>query len=129
MNGIPWILIAILVALVLFGIVALLAVRKRKEPRKIDCRNYFVTGVVWLATGLALSLLPWFLHGEVSFTMGGFFFVLGLAYAIKGLLNKDKWGTKVEVSPTTARSMMIVTIALCALIVLVFALFALFSAR
>ena len=89
----------------------------------------FVTGIVWLATGLALSLLPWFLHGEVSISMGGFFFVLGLAYVIKGLLNKDKWGTKVEVPPTTARKMMIVTGALCALILLVFALFALFSAR
>ena len=125
MNGIPWVLVAILVTLVLLAVVMVVAVRRRKQPRRIDYRNYFVTGVVFLATGLVLSLLPWFLHEEVSLSMGGFFIVMGLGYTISGLVNRGKWGTQVEVPATTTRNMIIVAV-LVALLVLGVAVFALY---
>jgi dolichyl-phosphate-mannose--protein O-mannosyl transferase len=105
MNGIPWILVAILVTLVLLGIAMVVVVRKRKQPRVVDYRNYFVMGVVWIPTGLVLSLLPWVLHGEDFSFFGLFFVMIGLAYTIIGLVNRDKWGKQVEVSPTISKSL------------------------
>jgi len=125
MNAIPWVLVAILVTLVLLAVVMVVAVRRRKQPRRIEYRNYFVTGVVFLATGLVLSLLPWFLHEEVSLSMGGFFIVMGLGYTISGLVNRGKWGTQVEVPATTTRNMIIVAV-LVALLVLGVAVLALY---
>jgi heme A synthase len=122
MNGIPWVLVAILVTLVLLGIIVVVAIRKRKQPRRIDYRMYFVMGVVFLATGVFLILLPWFLHEEVSLSMGGFFIVMGLAYTIIGLVNREKWGKQVEVPATTERNMMIAILVL-ALLVIAIALF------
>jgi dolichyl-phosphate-mannose--protein O-mannosyl transferase len=117
MNGIPWVLVAILVILALLGVVAVVAIRKRKQPTRVDYRNYFVMGVVFLATGVFLILLPWFLHGEVSLPMGGFFLVMGLAYTISGLLNREKWGKQVEAPATTTRNMTIVILILALLVV------------
>ena len=122
MNGIPWVLVAILVTLVLLGVVAVVIVRRGKQPTRVDYRNHFVVGVVFLATGVFLILLPWFLHGEVSLPMGGFFLVMGLAYTISGLLNREKWGKQVEAPATTTRNMTI-TILVLALLVLGIALF------
>ncbi len=104
MNSIPWILVGIVV----LGILMVAIVRRRKEPRRIDYRNYFVMGVVWVASGLVLSLLPWLLHGEEPFFMGLFFSVMGLGYTIIGLINRDKWGKQVEAPPETGKKMMIV---------------------
>jgi membrane protein CcdC involved in cytochrome C biogenesis len=117
MNGIPWVLVAILVILALLGVVAVVAIRKRKQPTRVDYRNYFVMGVVFLATGVFLILLPWFLHGEVSLPMGGFVLVMGLAYTISGLLNREKWGKQVEAPATTTRNMTIVILILALLVV------------
>jgi membrane protein CcdC involved in cytochrome C biogenesis len=117
MSGIPWVLVAILVILALLGVVAVVAIRKRKQPTRVDYRNYFVMGVVFLATGVFLILLPWFLHGEVSLPMGGFFIVMGLAYTISGLLNREKWGKQVEAPATTTRNMTIVILILALLVV------------
>jgi membrane protein CcdC involved in cytochrome C biogenesis len=126
MNGIPWILVAILVAIVLLGVVMVVVLRKRRQPTRLDYRNYFVMGVIWLATGVVLSLLPWFLHGEVSLWFGLFFLVMGLAYTIFGLVNREKWGKQVEVSSTTTRNMMIGMILVGLLLVLCIELFALY---
>jgi membrane protein CcdC involved in cytochrome C biogenesis len=127
MNGIPWILIAIFVTLVLLGIVVVVAVRRGKRPRRVDYRNYFVMGVVWLATGVVLSLLPWFLHGEVSFSIGLFFFAMGLAYTTIGLANRDKWGEQTELPRATTRKLMIIAVLVGALLVLGLELFALYG--
>ena len=117
MDSIPWILVAILVIVVLLAVV--MVVRKRKQPRRLDYRYYFVMGVAWLATGVFLLLLPWFLHEEVSLSIGGFFLVMGVAYTILGLVNKEKWGKQVEVPATTTRNMMIAIIVLAVLVVVV----------
>jgi heme/copper-type cytochrome/quinol oxidase subunit 2 len=110
LDSIPWILVTILVIVGLLAVVMVVVVRKRKQPRRLDYRNYVVMGVVWLATGGFLSLLPWFLHEEASFSIGGFFLVMGLGYMIVGLLNRDKWGKQVEMSTTTTRNMIAVLV-------------------
>jgi nitrate reductase gamma subunit len=83
-------------------------VRRRKEPRRVDYRNYFVMGVIWLAFAPFLILLPWLLHGEEPFFMGSFFLMIGLGYTIIGLMNRDKWGKQVEVPLESRKKMMIV---------------------
>jgi formate hydrogenlyase subunit 3/multisubunit Na+/H+ antiporter MnhD subunit len=124
LDSIPWILVTILVIVVLLAVV--MVVRKRKQPRRLDYRNYFVMGVVWLATGVFLLLLPWFLHEEVSLSIGGFFLVMGVAYTILGLVNREKWGKQVEVPATTTRNMMIAIIVLAILVVVVWELLVLY---
>jgi len=125
MNGIPWILVSILVVLVLLGIVMIVAARRRKGPRSVDYRNYFVMGVIWLALGPIMILLPWLLHGEEPSFAFSFFLVMGLAYAIVGLRNRDKWGKHVEVSPRANKSMVLigVIVGLLFLAIVVFTLF------
>ena len=124
LDSIPWILVTILVIVVLLAVV--MVVRKRKQPRRLDYRNYFVMGVAWLATGVFLLLLPWFLHEEVSLSIGGFFLVMGVAYTILGLVNREKWGKQVEVPATTTRNMMIAIIVLAILVVVVWELLVLY---
>lgn len=117
MNGIPWILVAILVTLVLLGVVMFVFVRKRPQPRRMNYRNYFVMGVVWIPTGLVLSLLPWLLHGEDLSVIGLFFVVMGLAYTTLGLVNRDKWGKRIEVPTRTTGNLMILMILVGVLLV------------
>jgi dolichyl-phosphate-mannose--protein O-mannosyl transferase len=125
LDSIPWILITILVIVVLLAVAMIVVIRKRKQPRLLDYRNYFVMGVVWLAVGAFLSLLPWFLHEKVSFSIGGFFFAMGLAYTISGLANREKWGKQVEVPATTTRNMGIAILVVGILVVLISEIFVL----
>jgi len=83
-------------------------------------------GIIWLAFTPVMILLPWILHGEEPSLGFSFFFVMGLAYVIIGLRNRDKWGKKVEVSPTASRKMMgVIGVGVLILIlgIVVFALF------
>jgi len=106
MNGFPWILVGIAVGLVTYALLMVAVIRRTKEPRRIDYRNYFVMGVIWLAFTPVMILLPWILHGEEPSLAFSFFFVMGLAYVIIGLRNRDKWGKRVE-EPQKTRKMMI----------------------
>ena len=87
-------------------------------------RNYFVIGVVWIPTGLVLTFLPLLLHGEEPFFMGLVFLMIGLAYAIVGLVNRDKWGKQAEISHATSRSVLVLVVAVGVLLVLGLAAFA-----
>jgi len=99
MNAMPWILFGILV-LVLLGVVLVVVARKGKRPT--DYRSFFIMGVIWLPAGVIFLLL------EGSSSMGPLFLIMGLAYTIIGLANRDKWGKQVEVPPETRKKMMIV---------------------
>ena len=118
MDTVPWILVAIGLLVLILGVVIW---KRRRESRPTDYRSYFTTGVVWIASGLILSLLPWLLHGEEFNSMGSFFLAMGLGYVIIGLINRDKWGKQVEVSPETRKK----TIAILGLAALVGVLVAL----
>ena len=105
MSAIPWILVAIGLVVVLLGVVVW---KSRKERRPTDYRSYFTMGIIWVASGLILSLLPWLLHGEEFSSTGSFFLMMGLGYMIIGLINRDKWGKHVEMSPETRKKTLIV---------------------
>jgi dolichyl-phosphate-mannose--protein O-mannosyl transferase len=109
MNAIPWILVTILILAVLLGAVLLLIVRS-KQPRRVNYRSYFVMGIVWIPTGVVLSLLPWLLHGEDISFIGLFFVTVGLAYTAIGLINRDKWGKQVEESPAARKGLVLVVV-------------------
>ena len=99
MNSIPWVLVGIVVGLVVLAIGMVVAFRKRKEPRTVDYRNYFVMGVIWIVCAPIIALLPWLLHHEEPvqlIPMGFVFFAMGIPYVIVGLRNRDKWGKQVE---------------------------------
>ena len=96
MNSIPWVLVGIVVGLVVLAIGMVVAFRKRKEPRTVDYRNYFVMGVIWIVFAPIIALLPWILHHEEPFFMGFVFLAMGVPYMIVGLRNRDKWGKQVE---------------------------------
>jgi dolichyl-phosphate-mannose--protein O-mannosyl transferase len=125
MNAFPWILVAILV-LVVLGVVVFLIVR-RKQPRRVDYRSYFVMGIVWIPTGIVLSLLPWLLHGEDISFIGIFFITVGLAYTAIGLMNRDKWHKQVEESPAARKSLVLAIVAGLGLLLLGIITFGLFG--
>ena len=121
MDTVPWILVAIGLLVLILGVVIW---KRRRESRPTDYRSYFTTGVVWIASGLILSLLPWLLHGEEFNSMGSFFLAMGLGYVTIGLINRDKWGKQVEVPPET-RKKTVTILGLAALVgVLIALLFA-----
>lgn len=110
MDAIPWVLVTVVILGVLLGVALLLIVRS-KQPRRVNYRSYFVMGVVWIPTGVVLSLLPWVLHGEDISFIGVFFITVGLAYMAIGLVNRDKWGKQIEESPAARKGLVLAIIA------------------
>lgn len=117
-DTVPWILVAVGLVVLILGVVFW---KRRKESRQTDYRSYFTTGIVWIASGVILFLLPWLLHGEESNSVGSFFLAMGLGYVAIGLINRDKWGKQVQVPPETRKK----TIAILGLAALVGVLVAL----
>jgi len=70
-----WIMIAIFVLLIIFGVIALIAVRKNKRPT--DYYSFFIMGMIWAPFGLIM--------GNITFT------VMGLVFMGIGWGNRDKW--------------------------------------
>ena len=73
---IPWILIAIAIVLVIFGVLSLLLLRKKKRP--IDYYSLFIIGIIWFIFGIIVR-------------ENYFFWIMGLTFMAIGLINKDKW--------------------------------------
>jgi len=125
MNAFPWILVSIVAGLVILALLMVVVIRRRKEPRRVDYRNYFVMGVIWLVFAPIMILLPWILHREEPSLAFSFFFVMGIAYVIIGLPNRDKWGKQVEAPPATRKKTMVVlglALLIGALVALLFAI-------
>jgi LPXTG-motif cell wall-anchored protein len=122
-DTVPWILVAIGLLVLLLGVVVW---KRRKKPGPTDYRSYFIMGIVWIASGVILFLLPWLLYGEEFNSVGSFFLAIGLGYAVVGLINRDKWGRQVEVPPET-RKKTVTILGLAALVGVLVAL--LFTAR
>lgn len=72
---IPWILIAVLIVLIIFGVLTFLLLRKKKRP--VDYYSLFIIGVIWFIFGIASG--------------NSMFWIMGLAFMVIGLINKDKW--------------------------------------
>jgi len=87
------------VLLLLIGIIVtlfmVLVLRKRKKEQKTgerDYRAFFIIGLVFLPTGLAMMMVYFFI--EIPFEIGLPLFALGLIYLIIGLINRNKWKKK-----------------------------------
>ena len=110
----PWILLAVLVAVVLLAVVAVIFYRKKKHV--INYKRYFHIGIIWTAFGV-VSWLLW-----DSFI----FLILGIPFLAVGLANKDKWGKNVELTEKQRKIMLaliILGIILLAVGILAFELF------
>lgn len=82
---IPWILVSIVVVAVLLAVIAFLALKKGGWKRKVDYRNYFNMGIIWLLSGAVFYL---FFDSIIAF----WFLAMGVAYTAIGLKNRKKWG-------------------------------------
>lgn len=101
----------------MLGIRMVVVVRRRGQATRVDYRNFFIIGTIWVPASLVLALLPWLLYEEEPFFMGLAFLMMGLAYITIGLVNRDKWGKRIEVPPT--RSMKLTIVIFSALVLLV----------
>ncbi len=88
------VLVATLIAMGTFLALATFAFRKRRREGKQEEPNYrtfFVIGLVWFVTGLAL-LIAWALL-DIALFLCIPFLGMGLAYLAIGWANRDKWQT------------------------------------
>ena len=79
MSTIPWIMITIGVLIILLGIVAIYVYRTKGKKHKTDYYTFFIMGIIWTIFGIIF-------YEEMSF-----FLIMGIAFMIIGLANKDKW--------------------------------------
>jgi len=92
MNGSLSVTIMLLLIGIAVTLLMVLVLRKRKRERKAgetDYRAFFIIGVAFLPTGLAIMMVYFF--AEIPFEIGLPLFALGLIYLIVGLANRDKW--------------------------------------
>jgi uncharacterized membrane protein len=92
MNGSLSVTILLLLIGIVVTLLMVLVLRKRKRERKTgetDYRAFFIMGVAFLPTGLAMMIVYFF--AEIPFEIGLPLFTLGLIYLIVGLANRDKW--------------------------------------
>ena len=92
MNGSLSVTILLLLIGIVITLLMVLVLRKRKRERKAgetDYRAFFIIGVAFLPTGLAMMMVYFF--AEIPFEIGLPLFALGLIYLIVGLANRDKW--------------------------------------
>jgi len=78
MDSIFWILISIAVLVVLFAVIFIFLVSKKKiKYREPDYYSIFLVGLIWFAIGIPLD--------------NSALWVIGLILLIWGLVNKKKW--------------------------------------
>lgn len=98
--NIPWVLISIAIGVVLIAVLGILVLRRRGWERKVDYRNHFNIGLIWLPFGIVIYLI-------FKNIVGLWLLIMGIAYLAIGLKNKDKWGKPQEVSPKHQKILMI----------------------
>jgi len=82
MDSIPWIIISIAVLLLLFALVFIFLINRKKFPRREpDYYVWFWIGIVWIIIGIPLVI------SENNFGI----FAIGILFAILGLIHKKEW--------------------------------------
>jgi len=108
MSAIPWILISIGVLLILFAILFVYLIKRRKKPRPPNYYAFFILGLIWLPTGIAMG----------NYALGA----MGLVFMIVGLVNKKKWKknrvTWKDMDPFERKFIIILIVALIILAIL-----------
>ena len=73
-----WMLIVVLVAIIILGVFAYFASKAKKgKKQEPDYRTFFILGICWIPLGFA--------------TDNHIFSIVGAAFLVLGLANKDKW--------------------------------------
>lgn len=72
-----WITLSVVFALILFGIIIIVAKKTQKPEHEPSYRAFFVIGLIWLPTGVATR----------NYALS----IIGGTFLIIGLLNKGKW--------------------------------------
>ena len=108
MSAIPWILITLGIFLILFAALFVVLLKKRKKKIPPDYFVFFILGLIWLPTGIAMG----------NYALAA----MGLIFMIIGLVNKKKWKqnrrTWKDMEPFEKKMMFIVMIALFVLVIL-----------
>jgi len=80
---IPWIAITVGVLILMLGVVFILRLRYGRGLPPTDYYAWFLIGIVWMSVGIV----------NVIFMGPGqsFFFIMGLGFAIAGLVHKKDW--------------------------------------
>ncbi|MBU0894201.1 MAG: hypothetical protein KKF48_03630 [Nanoarchaeota archaeon] len=73
----PYIIFAIALVLIVLGVAFAVINFKRKKKTPVDYYALFVMGIIWLVLGILFDMAV--------------FWILGLVFAIFGILNKAKW--------------------------------------
>ena len=82
----------LLIVGILVTLLLVLGLRKRKRSGKAgetDYKAFFILGLAFLPTGLAMTLVYFFV--EIPFEVGLPLIALGLIYLVIGLVHRDKW--------------------------------------
>ncbi len=83
-DALPWVMIAVAAGLVIVGLLALTAVRKRKgKAEETDYRAFFLMGISWLFLGVPFI----FIYGETFNAL----FALGVIFTVMGAANRKNW--------------------------------------
>lgn len=90
MTGV--ITLTIIIIAIIIGIIAIVAIRKKKGEATLGQPNYrifFVMGIIWLSVSIAITVVYFIL--QIPFYVASPLFIIGLVYLIVGLKNRDKW--------------------------------------
>jgi hypothetical protein len=94
----PLPIIAVLIVLV--AVIMLVLMWKRKWKTRVDYRNYFIMGILWIALGVTMSLI-------FENPAGYVFLVMGLVYFGIGYKNRGTWGIPQEVDPAEQKRLIL----------------------
>lgn len=92
MDGLPWLIISLVVLGVIVGIAAGAMILRRGKKAEMNGRQYlsfFIIGLAYLAVGISLSFIYSYEAGFFNF-----FTFLGIIFTAMGLSNIDKWRRK-----------------------------------
>ena len=113
----PWILSALIIVLALFAVIAIVT---KKKIKPMTYKNYFYMGIFWIVMGLLLGVAYPILAGhppeEIVYMSG--LTVLGLAFTIMGLANRDKWNEIVQKPIGKQSPLVIALVGLTLLVIL-----------
>ena len=98
MSGLTFIVIGIAAGLVLIGILAILASRKKREEklREINYRTFLILGLTFLSLGIIYEIVFFVSDTKVALVLGLAFIAMGISYLAIGLGNRDKWKKNVD---------------------------------
>jgi hypothetical protein len=83
-DAIPWILISIAALIVVLGVAAIVAVKKKGKHHETDYKTFFTMGIIWIIIFGGYSIA----RGELTMSA---LFGLGMVFFIMGAANRNKW--------------------------------------